>query len=75
MQDFIEDGGKKGYVAMYLDILEIYEQSFKEVLMWLREKKTPILFHCTGKFIIPSCFTPLLPPCPKIALLLLTQSI
>lgn len=53
MHDFIEEGGKGGYVAMYLEILELYEQSFREVLVWLRDGKTPILFHCTGKFIIP----------------------
>lgn len=48
MNDFIEEGGKKGYVKMYEEVIEIYRPSIKACLEWIRDEGTPILFHCTG---------------------------
>ncbi len=57
MQDFVDEGGRKGYTEMYLEILEIYQGSFKQVLMGMRVKKGPVLFHCTGMYALCSYFS------------------
>jgi hypothetical protein len=48
--DFVEDGGIVGYLRMYDEILKIYRDNFRAVLMHLRDDSdASILFHCTGK--------------------------
>lgn len=47
---FVEDGGKKGYVGMCEEVLEIHKPSVKAALEWIRDEKGPLLFHCTGMF-------------------------
>lgn len=46
---FIDGLGEKGYEEMYLDVLRIYQASFKAVLEHIRDHPTePFLFHCSG---------------------------
>lgn len=52
LADFIEGHGEKGYVKIYLDVLRIYQPSFKDVLEHVRDNpQVPFLFHCTGEFL------------------------
>lgn len=49
VNDFVEGLGEKGYVKMYLDVLDNYQPNFKAVLEHVRDRPTePFLFHCTG---------------------------
>lgn len=49
--DFVDGDGEKGYENMYLDVLKIYQPSFKGVLEHVRDRpQEPFLFHCTGLF-------------------------
>ncbi|KAK1771166.1 protein-tyrosine phosphatase-like protein [Phialemonium atrogriseum] len=49
LADFIEGHGEKGYVKIYLDVLKIYQPSFKDVLEHVRDNpQEPFLFHCTA---------------------------
>lgn len=49
VNDFVEGLGEKGYVKMYLDILDNYQTNFKAVLEHVRDNPTePFLIHCTG---------------------------
>lgn len=51
---FVEGEGEKGYAAMYMDVLDKYRGSFREVLASVRDRPgDAILFHCTGKL---TCF-------------------
>lgn len=53
LADFVDDGGAGGYVKMYDEVLEIYQDAFRAVLEFLRDHKgEPILIHCTGKPIV-----------------------
>ncbi|POS74583.1 hypothetical protein DHEL01_v207025 [Diaporthe helianthi] len=46
---FAEAKGEKGYVDMYLDILNKYRGSFRAVLASVRDRPgEPIMFHCTA---------------------------
>lgn len=47
---FAEGEGEKGYVHMYMDVLDKYRGTFREVLTSVRDRPgEPILFHCTGE--------------------------
>lgn len=47
---FVEGQGERGYVAMYMDVLDKYGGSFREVLASVRDRPgEAILFHCTGE--------------------------
>ncbi|OCL14496.1 hypothetical protein AOQ84DRAFT_435640 [Glonium stellatum] len=48
LNDFVGDDGKKGYLKMYDDVLNIYKPSFKAVLEHLRDEGGPVLFHCSA---------------------------
>ncbi|KAF2004957.1 hypothetical protein P154DRAFT_23228 [Amniculicola lignicola CBS 123094] len=48
MGQFVEDGGRTAYVKMYEEVLEIYGESFRKGLEWVRDRKGPVLFHCTA---------------------------
>jgi protein tyrosine/serine phosphatase len=48
MESFVEERGKKGYVEMYAEVLEIHKPSVRAALEWMRDAGTPMLFHCTG---------------------------
>ncbi|KAI9932439.1 hypothetical protein ASPWEDRAFT_22222 [Aspergillus wentii DTO 134E9] len=44
-----ENGGEIGYTQMYLEILDLYAESFRVVLEYLRDEATQgrgVLFHC-----------------------------
>lgn len=46
---FIDGEGEKGYTRMYLDVLQMYAQNYKEMLIHIRDRPgEPILFHCNG---------------------------
>lgn len=46
---FVEGEGEKGYVHMYLNVLDKYRGSFREVLTSVRDRPGEvILFHCTA---------------------------
>lgn len=48
---FVEGEGEKGYVHMYMDVLDKYSGSFREVLASVRDRPDEaILFHCTGEW-------------------------
>lgn len=47
---FVEGEGEKGYAAMYMDVLDKYRGTFREVLASVRDRPgDAILFHCTGE--------------------------
>ena len=47
---FTEGEGEKGYVHMYMDVLDKYRGSFREVLVSVRDRPDEaIMFHCTGE--------------------------
>lgn len=47
---FVGGDGEEGYVGMYMDVLDKYQGSFREVLRSVRDRPgEAILFHCTGK--------------------------
>lgn len=47
---FVEGEGEEGYAHMYMDVLEKYSGSFREVLTSVRDRPgETILFHCTGE--------------------------
>lgn len=47
---FAEGEGEKGYVHMYMDVLDKYRGAFREVLASVRDRPgEAILFHCTGE--------------------------
>lgn len=48
LSEFVEEGGKKGYVKMYEEVLEIHQPSIRAALEWVRDEGSPLLFHCTG---------------------------
>ncbi|KAF2690790.1 hypothetical protein K458DRAFT_355046 [Lentithecium fluviatile CBS 122367] len=48
MVKFIDEGGKRGYVELYDEVLDIYEESVRGVLEWVRDGGGPVLFHCTA---------------------------
>lgn len=49
LAEFIEGEGEKGYERMYLEVLDIYQLIFKDVLEHIRDNpQEPFLFHCTG---------------------------
>ncbi|KAF2117525.1 protein-tyrosine phosphatase-like protein [Lophiotrema nucula] len=48
MSTFIESGGKKGFVSIYGDVLEVHQPSIRYALEWIRDEGTPLLFHCTA---------------------------
>jgi hypothetical protein len=53
-RDFIEEDGKKGFLKIYINILESHKDAFKAVFIRLRdEKEGGVLFHCTGTFGTP----------------------
>ncbi|KAI1177167.1 protein-tyrosine phosphatase-like protein [Nemania sp. FL0916] len=46
---FVADGGEKGYEAMYLEIVDVYAESWKAVLEHVRDRPgDPFLVHCTA---------------------------
>jgi protein tyrosine/serine phosphatase len=50
VDDFIDGEGEKGYEKMYLDVLKVYQPSFKQVFEHVRDSpEEPFMFHCTGK--------------------------
>ncbi|KAF2740620.1 hypothetical protein EJ04DRAFT_558613 [Polyplosphaeria fusca] len=48
MNAFLENGGIRGYVNMYEEILDIHTPSIQKALEWIRDEGTPLLFHCTS---------------------------
>ncbi|OAL48638.1 hypothetical protein IQ07DRAFT_82691 [Pyrenochaeta sp. DS3sAY3a] len=48
MADFVADGGATAYAAMYIEILDLYAPSFRAAITWLRDERSPLLFHCTA---------------------------
>lgn len=48
LNGFAGDDGKKGYLKMYGDVLDIYKPSFRAVLEHLRDDRGPVLFHCSA---------------------------
>jgi hypothetical protein len=50
MHEFVANGGMDGYVKMYEEVLEIHGPNIRAALEWLRDEKSPMLFHCTGAF-------------------------
>ena len=55
---FVEGEGEKGYAAMYLDVLRVYQGGFRKVLEHVRDRRgEPFLFHCTGEFWGPWGFS------------------
>lgn len=47
---FVEGGGERGHVAMYMGVLAAYGAAFREVLRSVRDRPGEgILFHCTGE--------------------------
>ncbi|KAG8168667.1 hypothetical protein KVR01_001416 [Diaporthe batatas] len=46
---FADGDGEKGYAHMYMDVLDKYRASFREVLTSVRDRPAdPIMFHCTA---------------------------
>lgn len=46
---FVDGGGEKGCVAMYMEVLTLYKDIFREVLRSVRDRPDEgIMFHCTA---------------------------
>ena len=51
------DNGASGYAKMYLEIAEILVPTYRRVFEHIRDfPEKPLLFHCTGKFILFTVF-------------------
>ncbi|GAB1313966.1 Tyrosine specific protein phosphatases domain-containing protein [Madurella fahalii] len=53
VEDFVEEGGAKGYAEMYMDLLRVYAGAFKAVLEYVRDCEAQgesggFMFHCTA---------------------------
>ncbi|KAK5661555.1 hypothetical protein OQA88_11463 [Cercophora sp. LCS_1] len=49
LSDFVEGEGESGYTKMYLDVLRMYAQGFKEMLEHVRDRPgEAFLFHCNA---------------------------
>ncbi|KAK4122338.1 hypothetical protein N657DRAFT_647024 [Parathielavia appendiculata] len=50
LEDFLDGEGEKGYVAMYLDVLQVYRDGIRAVLEHVRDGRGEegLLFHCTA---------------------------
>jgi len=48
LDDFVDDGGKKGYQKMYAEIMDIHRPSIRAALEHLRDEKGGVLFHCSA---------------------------
>lgn len=47
---FVDGQGEGGYIAMYMDVLDKYRGTFREVLASVRDRPDEaIMFHCTGE--------------------------
>jgi hypothetical protein len=56
LADFVDGLGEKGYVRMYLDVLDLYQPNFTAVLEHIRDHPgEPFMFHCTGEFSPNGC--------------------
>jgi hypothetical protein len=48
---FAEGLGERGFTEMYIEVLDLYREAYKAVLVWVRDHPgEPFLFHCTGMF-------------------------
>lgn len=48
---FVAGEGEEGYEHMYLEIVEVYAESWRAILEHVRDRpKDPFLVHCTGEF-------------------------
>ena len=52
---FVEDEGVSGHKEMYIEILEMYEESWKAGFEWMLKKgkglvEGGMVVHCTGTF-------------------------
>lgn len=48
---FVTGGGEDGYRHMYLDVIDVYQASWKAILEHVRDRSDePFLIHCTGMF-------------------------
>ncbi len=46
---FVSGGGEEGYRRMYLDAIDVYQETWKEILRHVRDRShEPFLIHCTG---------------------------
>jgi protein tyrosine/serine phosphatase len=46
---FVDGVGERGYEAMYLDVLRVYQPALREILAHVRDRPgEPFLFHCTA---------------------------
>lgn len=53
LSEFVEGQGEKGYERMYLEVLDVYRLSLKDVLEHVRDcPDEPFMFHCTGKYFL-----------------------
>ncbi|RYP76049.1 hypothetical protein DL769_003706 [Monosporascus sp. CRB-8-3] len=49
LQWFVAGGGEDGYRIMYLDVVDVYEESWKAILQHVRDRPDdPFLVHCTA---------------------------
>lgn len=47
--EYVKDSGVPGYLRMYDEVLRVYDEFYREVLLYIRDNPdSPILFHCTG---------------------------
>ncbi|KAK5628632.1 hypothetical protein RRF57_004347 [Xylaria bambusicola] len=51
LDTFIAGEGEAGYENMYLEVIDVYAESWKAILEHVRDRpQDPFLVHCTGKW-------------------------
>jgi hypothetical protein len=54
---FFEGDGEAGYEDMYLEVIDVYRESWKAILEHVRDRpRDPFLVHCTGEFCYEAAF-------------------
>ncbi|KAI1487961.1 protein-tyrosine phosphatase-like protein [Biscogniauxia mediterranea] len=49
LANFVEGGGENGYRDMYLEVIDVYQDSWKAILEHIRDRpQEPFLVHCTA---------------------------
>lgn len=52
LDHFVGGEGEDGYREMYLEVIDVYQESWKAILEHVRDRPSdPFLVHCTGSYI------------------------
>jgi hypothetical protein len=52
LNKFVDGEGEQGYEDMYLEVIDVYSDSWKAILEHVRDRpQDPFLVHCTGMLL------------------------